>query len=77
MNEPLPEIDPRLCTGCGCCVNLCPTWALELVDEKAVLSHPNACTYCTVCEDICPEDAISLPFLIVFAPAGHHGPVYQ
>ena len=65
--EPLPTIDAVRCTGCGRCVEQCPTHALATVDDKAVLAIPELCTYCTLCEDICPVDAIALPFLIVVA----------
>jgi NAD-dependent dihydropyrimidine dehydrogenase PreA subunit len=48
-------------------VDLCPTDALAQVGGKADLVFPELCTYCSVCEDRCPENAISLPFLIVFS----------
>jgi len=66
---PLPIIDVDLCTGCGRCVEECPTQALLLVAGKASLAFPTRCTYCTACEDICPEGAIALPFLIVMSPS--------
>ena len=62
-----PQIVASRCTGCGRCVEICPTQALAQVDDKAVLRYPDQCTYCTACEDICPTDAIALPLLIVFA----------
>ena len=65
---PLPSIDHSRCTGCHLCVDICPTNALAQIDDKAHLAYPERCTYCTACEEQCPEDAISLPFLIVFAP---------
>jgi formate hydrogenlyase subunit 6/NADH:ubiquinone oxidoreductase subunit I len=65
--EPLPKIDPNLCTGCQRCVDICPTQALVQVDGKAVLRYPTRCTYCSACEEVCPEGAIALPFLIVLA----------
>jgi len=68
--DPLPQIDPNLCTGCRACVDICPTHALAQFAQKAVLQFPDACTYCTACQDICPEGAIELPFLIVFASPG-------
>lgn len=67
FEDPLPIIDLERCTGCGHCVDVCPTDALGTVAEKANLVAPELCTYCTVCQDICPEDAIALPFLISFA----------
>lgn len=66
LQDPLPMIDPQRCTGCGRCVDACPTEALGTVAGKAALVAPDACTYCTACQDICPENAIALPFLIVF-----------
>ncbi len=65
----LPTIDQHICTGCEACVLLCPTAALDQVAGKAWLVRPSACIYCNLCEDICPVDAISLPFLILFAPS--------
>jgi NAD-dependent dihydropyrimidine dehydrogenase PreA subunit len=47
-------------------VESCPTHALAQRNGKAILAYPDACTYCSACQDICHEDAIALPFLIVF-----------
>lgn len=65
--DPLPQINRDLCTGCRRCVEVCPTQALDQFLGKAYLRFPEACTYCTACEDLCPEGAIALPFLIVLA----------
>ena len=64
----LPRIDLARCTGCGRCVENCPTQALAQTGDKAYLSAPERCTFCDVCEDICPEQAIALPFQVFFAP---------
>jgi NAD-dependent dihydropyrimidine dehydrogenase PreA subunit len=48
-------------------VEICPTDALAQVAGKAALVYPDTCTYCTVCEDKCPEEAIALPFVVLFA----------
>lgn len=63
----LPRIDPLRCTGCGRCVDRCPTQALSQINNKASLSAPEKCIFCDVCEDICPEQAIALPFQVFFA----------
>lgn len=63
----IPLIDLDRCNGCGCCEQLCPTQAVEVVGGKAVIVRPEACTYCEVCETYCPYEAIGRPFTIVFA----------
>ena len=63
----IPNIDLDRCNACGNCVALCPTLAVEIVDDKAVIVRPEACTYCDVCETFCPEGAIGRPFTITFA----------
>jgi NAD-dependent dihydropyrimidine dehydrogenase PreA subunit len=67
MNTAVPEIDPVKCTGCGECVEQCPTEAVELLEGKAVILRPDDCCYCTNCESICPEEAIRCPFEIILA----------
>jgi NAD-dependent dihydropyrimidine dehydrogenase PreA subunit len=52
-------IDIEQCTGCGACVEVCPTGALYLVEGKATLDS----TLCRECEDClaaCPSGAITL-----------------
>ncbi len=68
----MPRIDRIRCTGCGDCIELCPTGALGQVEGRAALIAPQACTYCTACEDVCPVGAITLPFMICFADDGEH-----
>jgi len=69
----LPIIDGERCTGCGTCMDLCPTQAVELRAGQAAIARPEDCTYCGDCEDICPEGAIGLPYEIVLAESGEQG----
>ena len=67
-----PEINQDNCTGCGDCVDFCPTGAVAIVNDKAVIVKPEACDYCTECENICPNGAIRCPFeVVLIAPKTH------
>lgn len=61
-----PIIDEETCTGCGDCVVVCPTGALALQDDLAVVAEAEACNYCGYCEPVCPVGAIALPYEIVW-----------
>ncbi len=52
-------VDPEKCTGCGDCVEECPTDAIELKEEKAVVNEEE-CVDCGACVDVCPVEAISM-----------------
>jgi len=56
----LSVIDGDLCSGCGVCVERCPTDAIQLSDEGTAERDENACFGCGVCARFCPEGAISL-----------------
>ena len=53
------KVDEAKCTGCETCVSECPSEAISMSDEKAVVDS-EACIDCGVCVDACPEEAISL-----------------
>lgn len=61
----MPRIASDICTGCGDCIQQCPTAALGWQNGKAALLYPERCTYCAACESTCPVGAIELPYLIV------------
>jgi ferredoxin len=54
-------IDSARCTGCGACVEMCPTGAIHLV-EGATGRHAEIdqadCSGCRACLAACPEGAI-------------------
>lgn len=53
-------VDRNECTGCGLCVDECPTEAISLDDEGIATVNPEECTECGACVDVCPCAAISL-----------------
>ena len=53
------KVDPEKCTGCGACVDECPTDAIEMKDDKAVVNE-DECVDCGACVDVCPVEAITL-----------------
>ena len=58
-----PEVDHDKCKGCGCCTDICPCGALELIDKggankRAYIFNQN-CTACHSCEMHCTMRAIS------------------
>jgi NAD-dependent dihydropyrimidine dehydrogenase PreA subunit len=52
-------IDVERCTGCGACMEACPTGALYLVDGRATLDGV-LCRECEACLVACPTEAIAL-----------------
>jgi Fe-S-cluster-containing hydrogenase component 2 len=53
------NVNEEKCTGCETCVPECPSEAIAINDEKAVIDA-DECVDCGVCVDACPEEAISM-----------------
>ncbi|WP_394326017.1 4Fe-4S dicluster domain-containing protein [Methanosarcina horonobensis] len=62
------DYDYKRCNGCGICVEICPTRALELgplheiatgLDAPPVMMDLDKCTFCRMCSNLCPVHAIS------------------
>lgn len=52
------QINNEHCTGCGACVESCPTGAIRLNNGITILDQA-ACTQCQACVDACPVGAIT------------------
>jgi MinD superfamily P-loop ATPase len=53
-----PEVDPKLCTGCGECQAACQYNAVRVVVGEAKI-HGELCNSCGCCRLVCPVDAIT------------------
>ncbi len=51
-------VDPDKCTGCGDCVEVCPSDCIELNDKAKVIEED--CIDCGACEGECPVGAITM-----------------
>lgn len=52
-----PVTDPALCTGCGVCVEVCPTAVVSLTGDDVAVSDAAGCIKCCACVKFCPADA--------------------
>ena len=50
------QITENKCTGCGTCLDVCPTEAIKMKDGHAVITLE--CMDCGACPRVCPEGAI-------------------
>ena len=50
-----PAWDKSACTDCGLCTSVCPTAAIEKVNDNYVLD-PSKCIDCSVCTSTCPTE---------------------
>jgi uncharacterized Fe-S center protein len=52
-----PWINPKNCTGCEVCLDYCPTQAINLEDEKAIIEDEK-CVGCGECIVVCKAGAV-------------------
>ncbi|MDL2261457.1 4Fe-4S binding protein [Methanimicrococcus sp. OttesenSCG-928-J09] len=55
----LPMVNVSECTGCGICVDDCPSGAISLNDDGVSVIDKATCTECGACIDACPAEAIT------------------
>jgi formate hydrogenlyase subunit 6/NADH:ubiquinone oxidoreductase subunit I len=56
----LPVLAETLCTGCGWCVEVCPTECLAMGRNLPWLPRPLDCVSCSLCVLICPVNAMHM-----------------
>jgi nitroreductase/Pyruvate/2-oxoacid:ferredoxin oxidoreductase delta subunit len=56
VNPPVVVI--KDCNGCKQCVAICPSFVLEMVEEKASVAREGWCIGCEHCGAVCPTGAI-------------------
>lgn len=52
-------IDATQCSGCGACMEVCPSGAIYMVEGKAVVDR-KLCNECEACLSVCPAKAIAI-----------------
>lgn len=59
MSQIPVTIDAEACTGCGLCVQCCPSWTLSMGQDKAAVTGER-CIVCEHCASICPVGAVRM-----------------
>jgi len=49
-------IDLEKCTGCGGCIDLCPSIAINMIQDVVTIDQ-EICTECEICVKVCPMRA--------------------
>jgi ferredoxin len=57
--RPYPEVQTKLCVGCGICARNCPPKVISMKNHKAVIDTTN-CIRCFCCHELCPEKAVKV-----------------
>jgi len=55
-----PVVDQEKCSGCGNCVEICPSEVYQMEEGKSNPVHPEECIECWACVTQCPAESIQL-----------------
>jgi NAD-dependent dihydropyrimidine dehydrogenase PreA subunit len=55
-----PLVDQEKCSGCGNCVEICPSEVYQMEEDKSNPVHPEECIECWACVAQCPAESIQL-----------------
>lgn len=51
--------DDNLCSGCGACLNICPTNCIKFIEDELECIQPyinnDDCIHCNMCKKVCPQ----------------------
>ena len=56
-----PEINRERCTGCGICIEHCPTGAVRLSSRVPEINRKK-CIKCFCCQEFCPQKAVKIKY---------------
>ena len=54
------KVDKEKCSACKACVDACPSQAILVPDQYAVVADSD-CIDCGACVDACPSGALVMP----------------
>lgn len=54
------QVEKDKCSACKACVDACPSSAITVPDQTAVVSDGD-CIDCGACVDTCPSGALAMP----------------
>ena len=54
------QVEKDKCSACKACVDACPSSAITVPDDKAVVAESD-CIDCGACVDTCPSGALTMP----------------
>lgn len=52
------QVDTQACVGCRMCEKVCPSEAITIIDQKAIIDKA-LCHQCSNCKQVCEKEAIS------------------